>query len=83
VTDTSPQSDASDERPASEDPFAEIRAAAGAVIVSLRHLLEATERVVEDPDAFDSMVSTGKSVFEAFTAGFIHDQPGSSPPDSE
>lgn len=74
MTDPSPHRDESEEPQPADDPFDEIRVAAGAVVASLKQLLEATERMVEDPEAFDSMVSTGKSVFEAFTAGFVEDQ---------
>jgi hypothetical protein len=35
-----------------DDTFDEIREAAGAVVASLKWLLEAAERVVEDPAAF-------------------------------
>ncbi len=81
MTDPSPNGDESEDSPEESDPFEEIRAAAGAVVVSLRQLLEATERVVEDPAAFDSVISTGKSVVEAFTSGFIDDDRGSAPSD--
>ncbi len=73
MTDPSPNRDESEESNPADDPFDEIRAAAGAVVVSLRQLLEAAERVVEDPAAFDSVISTGKSVVEAFTTGFMDD----------
>lgn len=53
-----------------EDRFAEVREAAGAVVSSLRWLLEATERVVEDPEAFAEVAARGRSVVEAFTEGF-------------
>lgn len=53
-----------------EDRFAEVREAAGAVVSSLKWLLEATERVVEDPAAFAEVAARGRSVVEAFTEGF-------------
>jgi hypothetical protein len=53
-----------------DDTFDEIREAAGAVVASLKWLLEAAERVVEDPAAFSTAVTNGKSVIEAFTSGF-------------
>jgi len=80
MTDPSPHRDESEEAQPSGDPFDEIRAAAGAVVVSLKQLLEAAERVVENPEAFDSMVSTGRSVFDAFTAGFVDVQSEPEPP---
>lgn len=53
------------------DRFGEIREAAGAVVASLKWFLEATERVLEDPDAFAEAAAKGRSVVEAFTAGFL------------
>ena len=50
--------------------FDEVREAAGAVIASLKQLIEATERVVEDPSTFASAVDGGRSVVEAFLGGF-------------
>lgn len=53
-----------------DDTFDEIRQAAGAVVASLKWLVEATERVVEDPAAFSHVVDSGRSVVEAFAGGF-------------
>lgn len=65
-------SQASDE--ASGDPghdhLEEVRQAAGSVVASLKWLLEATERVVDDPDAFAHVAASGRSVIEAFVGGF-------------
>jgi hypothetical protein len=61
-----PPSDTSD----TSDTFDEIREAAGAVVASLKRLVEATERVVEDPDAFSRVVDSGRSAVEAFAGGF-------------
>jgi hypothetical protein len=58
------------ESPADDDTFDEIREAASAVVASLKWLLEAAERVVEDPAAFSTAVTNGKSVIEAFAGGF-------------
>ena len=52
------------------DSFAEVREAAGAVVASLKWLIDATERVVEDPEAFGRAVDGGRSVVEAFLGGF-------------
>ena len=80
MTDPSPHRDESEEAPPFTDPFDEVRAAAGVVVASLKQLLDAAERVVEDPEALESMVATGKSVFEAFAAGFVEDQRQPEPP---
>jgi hypothetical protein len=58
------------ESPTDDDTFDEIREAAGAVVASLKWLLDAAERVVEDPAAFSTAVTNGKSVIEAFAGGF-------------
>lgn len=50
--------------------FDEVREAAGAVIASLKQLIEATERVVADPGAFASAVEGGRSIVDAFVSGF-------------
>lgn len=65
--------DESDAEPtaAADDQFAEIREAVGAVVASLKQLIEATERVVADPGAFTEAIDNGKSVVEAFVGGFI------------
>lgn len=55
---------------ADDAAFAEVREAAGAVISSLKQLIEATERVVADPAAFASAVDGGRSIVEAFIGGF-------------
>lgn len=63
--------DAGADRPTGDDAvFDEVREAAGAVISSLKQLIEATERVVADPAAFASAVDGGRSVVEAFIGGF-------------
>lgn len=61
------------------EPLEEVREAAGAVIGSLKRLLEATEKVVADPASFDQAVAGGKSLIDAFTNGFVTD---SSRPDA-
>jgi hypothetical protein len=53
-----------------DDALEEIRQAAGAVVASLKWLVEATERVVDKPEAFSQAVDSGKSVVEAFLGGF-------------
>jgi hypothetical protein len=53
-----------------DDTFDEVREAANAVIASLKWLIDATERVVQDPAAFAQAVDGGKSVVEAFVGGF-------------
>ena len=55
---------------ADDDTFDEVRQAAGAVVASLKWLVEATERVIEDPSAFAQIVESGRSVVDAFTDGF-------------
>jgi hypothetical protein len=52
------------------DAFDEVREAAGAVIAALKQFVEASERVVEDPAAFSTLVDRGRSIIEAFTGGF-------------
>jgi hypothetical protein len=52
------------------DTFDEVREAAGAVISSLKRLIDATERVVQDPAAFTEAVDGGRSIVEAFVGGF-------------
>ncbi|MEQ8841252.1 MAG: hypothetical protein RIB98_09745 [Acidimicrobiales bacterium] len=59
-----------DDLPADESPLDEVREAAGAVIASLRRLLEVTERVVEDPNAFAEVVEGGRAFVEGFVGGF-------------
>ena len=53
-----------------DDTFDEVREATNAVIASLKWLIDATERVVQDPAAFAQAVDGGKSVVEAFVGGF-------------
>ena len=53
-----------------DDTFDEIREAAGAVVSSLKRLIDATERVIDDPDAFSQAVDGGRSIVEAFIGGF-------------
>lgn len=56
--------------PAADDPvFDDVREAATDVIASLKKLIEATERVVQDPQAFARVVDGGRSVVEAFVSG--------------
>ncbi len=51
------------------DYLEEVRQAAGSVVASLKWLLEATERVVDDPEAFTHVVAGGRSMVEAFVGG--------------
>lgn len=67
---------------APDDRFDELRDAAGAVVDSLKRLIEATERVIEQPGAFAGAVENGKSVVEAFLGGFAS-QSGSPPTNAE
>jgi len=62
-----------DPRAAHSEPLDEVREAAGAVIGSLKRLLEATEKVVADPASFDQAVSSGKGLLDAFTSGFANE----------
>lgn len=55
---------------ADEDRFDEVREAAEAVLASLKWLVEATKRVVEDPEAMAAVAATGRSFVDAFTKGF-------------
>ncbi len=57
------------------DHLEEIRQAAGAVVASLKWLLEAAERVVDDPEAFAHVAASGRSVVEAFVGGFTGPAP--------
>lgn len=59
----------------------EVRQAAGAVVASLKWLIDATERVIEDPEAFARVVDSGRGVVEAFTSGFIGGHEEGFPPD--
>ncbi len=69
MSESSPSGDPAGECP-DHDPLDEIREAAGVVVVALKQLLEATERVIEDPAALEAVVATGKSVVGAFASGF-------------
>lgn len=53
-----------------ENRFDEVREAAGAVLASLKRLLEATERVVDDPEAMAAVTTAGRSFVDSFTKGF-------------
>ncbi len=55
------------------EPLDEVRDAASAVISSLKRLLEATEKVIADPVAFDQAVAGGKGLLDAFTHGFVNE----------
>ena len=72
---SSPDADAvdADHVDADDDTFDELRQAAGAVVASLKWLIDATERVIEDPAAFSQVVDSGRGVVEAFTSGFLDD----------
>lgn len=74
-----------DGRSASQEPFDEVRQAAGEVVDSLKRLLEAAEKVVADPVAFDQIVAGGKGLFEAFTSGYSQEasDPARQPPTDE
>ncbi len=62
-----------------EGRFDEVREAAEAVLASLKWLVEATERVVEDPEAMAAVAATGRSFVDAFTKGFrFNEYPGGS-----
>lgn len=68
----------------SDDGFDEVRQAAGAVLGSLKWLVEATERLIDDPENFARVVEGGRSVVDAFIGGFadganpVDPEPGSS-----
>lgn len=64
-----------------DDGLGELRDAAGAVLASLKWLIDAAERVVEDPETFDRVVASGRGLVEAFTSGFLDD--GSDPGETE
>ena len=53
-----------------DDRLEAVREAASDVIASLKKLIDATEQVVHDPDAFSQIVDGGRSVVEAFIDGF-------------
>ncbi len=62
--------DPDDSSARSEEPLDEVRQAASEVVGSLKKLLEAAEKVVADPAAFDQVVAGGKGLFDAFTSGY-------------
>ena len=62
-----------------EGRFDEVREAAEAVLASLKWLVEATERVIEDPEAMAAVAATGKSFVDAFTRGFRFNEPPGDP----
>jgi hypothetical protein len=64
------------DEPAEPEALDEVREAAGAVLVSLKRLLDAAERAIEDPSSFDRMVSSGRGLVEAFTAGLASEPSG-------
>lgn len=66
--------DPNTDEPTDDDGLAELRQAAGAVLASLKWLVDAAERVVEDPHAFDQVIATGRGVVEAFTSGFTSER---------
>ena len=47
----------------------EVREAATDVVAALKKLIEATERVVQDPETFAQVIDGGRSVVEAFVGG--------------
>ena len=53
-----------------EGRFDEVREAAEAVLASLKWLIQATERVIADPEAMAAVAATGRSFVDAFTTGF-------------
>lgn len=55
---------------AGDDGFEEMREAAGAVVASLKRLVEAAERVIQDPESFGRLVDDGRDAVEAFVRGF-------------
>ena len=60
-----------EERVPTESPLEEVRVAAGAVLDALRQLIDAAERVVEDPEAFTEAVDGGRAFVEGFVGGFV------------
>ncbi len=53
-----------------ESALDDVREAAGAVLAALRQLIDAAERIVEDPDAFTEAVAGGRAFVEGFVGGF-------------
>lgn len=75
-----------DEQPVGEPAVDDLRAAAGEVVASLKKLIDATERVIADPDTFAGVVDNGRTVVSAFLEGFTsaaHDAPSSDDATSE
>ncbi|MDE0067493.1 MAG: hypothetical protein OXN44_11560 [Acidimicrobiaceae bacterium] len=67
-----------------EGRFDEVREAGEAFLASLRWLIEATERALEDPRAMAAVAATGKSFIDAFTRGFrFSDSDAGSEPSGE
>ena len=63
--------------PPDDAAFDEVREAATDVVAALKKLLEATERVVQDPESFAQVVDGGRGVVEAFVDGLTgrsHDE---------
>jgi hypothetical protein len=71
---------AADDAAYDDASFDEVREAAADVIASLKKLIDATERIVQDPETFSQIVDGGRSVVEAFVGGFT-DPTGSDEPD--
>lgn len=80
---TEPDEPAVGETPPDDSVFDDVREAAGEVVSSLKRLIDATERVVEDPEAFAGIVEGGRSVVEAFLGGFSAQAGGETGADSE
>ena len=55
--------------PSDDAAFDEVREAATDVVAALKKLIEATERVVQDPETFAQVIDGGRSVVEAFVGG--------------
>ncbi len=72
---TSPDDDHAEDGATDDDGLEELRQAAGAVIASLKGLVDAVERVVEDPHSFDQIVAAGRGLVDAFTTGLTADEP--------
>ena len=53
-----------------EGRFDEVREAAEAVLASLKWLIEATGRVIEDPEAPAAVAAAGRSFVDTLTRGF-------------
>ena len=68
MADSGPSGD--DEGRYDEGLFDEVAEAAEAVLASLKWLIEATQRAIQDPQAMTAVAATGKSFLDAFTRGF-------------